>query len=454
MNQDYHYCATFLASSRADFTEEDADKIAWAALMVDEMTSKQYKKMNYPDYLVEITSYEYNETIALAFALADDFIQNYACKKEGLNEEELIGVLENTVKSEFEPNTQLEREIWIPFHFLPGNLIMKNDQTKEWKYRYEFEGKDTDRFIELVDKDRLLEFEDIDSGRFFDKVWDGKDFACMCFPNSELAEEMVKDTRKVFHKESYNKEFKLMLLGIRMHVLADTWAHQGFTGSRNFWCNNVSIVRKASRNFGSALAWSNDNHSLSYLGHLKMGHLPDQGYQKYSYQAQWKKQRIEVDNVARFSNALAQMYNALKFIQCKEPCSQVKSKNGCLMDPQKCDTCPDLYISQWNTFEEERKKSPIDNKMVENMIKLIKDAEKVLSHDPGTADGNQIMFWKDVLPISFYSYIEAKTINKDLYFAYVSAAAYHRKWVMREVNSRLKCINPEWTYFSEGQEWR
>ena len=50
--------------------------------------------------------------------------------------------------------------------------------------------------------------------------------------------------------------------------------------------------------------------------------------------------------------------------------------------------------------------------------------------------------------------IRFSSINRELYFSYVSAAAYHRKWVMREVNSRLKCVNPEWTYFSGGQEWR
>lgn len=416
MNQDYHYCATFLASSRADFTEEDSDKIAWAALMVDEMTKKQYKNMNYPDYLAEITGYEYYIPGAAAYDVLRDYIQKVICENNNIDKKEFTGVLEHTVDSEFEANTQLEREIWIPFHFLPGNLEKKTyDQVnEEWRYRNKFEG--------------------IDPERSFDKVWDEKDFACMCFPNSELAEEMVKDTRKVFHRESYSKEFKLMLLGIRMHVLADTWAHQGFTGSRNFWCNNVSIVRKASRDLGSALAWSNDNHSLSYLGHLKMGHLPDQGYQKYSYQAQWKKQRIEVDNVARFSNALAQMYNALMFIQSDEPSS--------------------LYISKWDDFERESNESSIKDTMVAEMKRLISFAEGVLSRDPHNDDGNQIMYWKEVLPIPINTYEEAKNINRELYFSYVSAAAYHRKWVMREVNSRLKCVNPEWTYFSGGQEWR
>lgn len=436
MNQDYHYSATFLASRRAGFSEEDSNKIAWAALMVDEMTKEQYKKMDFQDYKAEITGYKYCRTMAIVLDMAPDFIHNYSFKESGVSEKEMIGFLEDTVQSEFEQNTQIEREIWIPFHFLPGNLRKITDDKKNevWKYRYEHDG--------------------VNPTRSFDEVWDEKDFACMCFPNSELAEEMVKDTHKVFHKESYCKEFKLMLLGIRMYVLADTWAHQGFTGSRNYWCNHADNVKGTSREPAPAAAWSLRYHSLGYLGHLKMGHLPDQGFRKYSYNARWREERIDVDNVTRFSNALAQMYNALKFIQCEEPCSQVKSENGCLTDTQTCYTCLDLYISRWNIFEDELHKSPTGNKMVEDMKELIKVAKDVLRHDPGDADGDQIKFWEEVPQISLNTYEEAKNINKDLYNDYASAAAYHRKWVMREVNRRLKCINPEWKYFTIEQEWR
>ena len=182
-------------------------------------------------------------------------------------------------------------------------------------------------------KARKNGFEGEDLIRSFDKVWDEKDFACMCFPNSELAEEMVMDTRKVFHNESYSNEFKLMLLGIRMHVMADTWAHQNFTGSRNYWCNGVLDVEGADEGYKSRWFWSGDNHCLGYLGHAKLGHLPDQGYRKYTYQANWKKQRIEVDNVARFSNALAQMYNALKYILDDTPPVLYISKTKLLRNP-------------------------------------------------------------------------------------------------------------------------
>ena len=132
MNQDYHYSATYLASRRAGFSEEDSDTIAWAALMVDEMTKEQYKKMNYLEYKAEITAYEYSETIALIFGLNHAYIHGVASEELNLNDKEFIGILEDTVKSEFEVNAQLEREIWIPFHFLPGNLMKKdNGQGKE-----------------------------------------------------------------------------------------------------------------------------------------------------------------------------------------------------------------------------------------------------------------------------------------------------------------------------------
>lgn len=37
-----------------------------------------------------------------------------------------------------------------------------------------------------------------------------------------------------------DENYYLYLLGIRMHVLADTWVHEGFSGTCNWWINDLA----------------------------------------------------------------------------------------------------------------------------------------------------------------------------------------------------------------------
>jgi hypothetical protein len=77
------------------------------------------------------------------------------------------------------------QQVWIPFHFLPGNDGMPAGQHT--------------------------------SANVIDRT--------ICCPNSYVAQDMVRECirqRQAAHG--------LHRLGISMHVFADTWAHQGFTG--------------------------------------------------------------------------------------------------------------------------------------------------------------------------------------------------------------------------------
>jgi hypothetical protein len=77
------------------------------------------------------------------------------------------------------------KQVWIPFHFLPGN-----DSLPAGSYQ----GDDpVDRTI--------------------------------CRPNSYVARDMLRECIR-----AQQSPFGLHRLGISMHVYADTWAHQGFTG--------------------------------------------------------------------------------------------------------------------------------------------------------------------------------------------------------------------------------
>lgn len=88
MNLDYHYYATYVAARIAQYSEKDAQTIAYAAQMVDDFTEESYKK----SLTGVMTDVKYT-----AFPLEKSM--NYA--------------------SQATSNDRTLANIWIPFHFLP-----------------------------------------------------------------------------------------------------------------------------------------------------------------------------------------------------------------------------------------------------------------------------------------------------------------------------------------------
>lgn len=148
MQIDFHHGVTYVVSRLAGLDHDQANIIAHCAQYVDDATNAGLTKFNNGALFDRISS---------AHKLLDyrNFRQlaNY--------------------------------QVWIPFHFLPGN-------------------------------DGLPPGEDPD-GKFINKL--------ICRPNSYVAQAMVTEAIQQQHKPS-----SLHRLGITMHVYADTWAHQGFAG--------------------------------------------------------------------------------------------------------------------------------------------------------------------------------------------------------------------------------
>ena len=148
MQIDFHHGVTYVVSRLAGFEPEEADKIAHSAQYVDDATNGGLIKFDNGGLFSRISSahkkLDYRNFRQLA---------NY--------------------------------QVWIPFHFLPGN-------------------------------DGLPAGEDPD-GKFIKKL--------ICRPNSHVAQAMVTEAIRHHHKS-----YSLYRLGITMHVYADTWAHQGFAG--------------------------------------------------------------------------------------------------------------------------------------------------------------------------------------------------------------------------------
>lgn len=179
--------------------------------------------------------------------------------------------------------------IWASFHFLPGDLYAEKKRVSR-VYRNKF---------------RLI-----------------------CKPNGSL----VKDTVELA------KDRSLPAVGIAMHVLADTWAHQNFAGTPSLVINNTNFHffelledgqrRKIEfRHNPSASddleksAYTNSlyqaqEHSIMNLGHGRAGHLPDYSFVRYAYLPAWADyEEVIKDNPADYYHAFCQMIYAMKYLR-------------------------------------------------------------------------------------------------------------------------------------------
>jgi len=210
-----------------------------------------------------------------------------------------------------------QRQIWVPFHFLPGN-----------------EGK--------TFSERLL-----------------------CRKNSMIAREMVK------HHIGYSRQaFGVCLIGITAHIYADTFSHFGFSGvgSRRNKVDNTSFefnngldpdiadyIKGKAKDFfqrygnsGGLIAnvksWLAETVSGA-LGHGAVATYPDRPYLKWSFEYEYpKNMRVSRDNPRNFlegCSALHKMFtqfgkanpihsdgDALSFSVIKAPIASILKFQG------------------------------------------------------------------------------------------------------------------------------
>lgn len=156
-------------------------------------------------------------------------------------------------------------------------------------------------------------------------------YRLICGPNGSL----VKDTVNLARGKS------LQGIGIAMHVLADTWAHQYFAGTPSYVINNVDdhfyeIIyidgepqefkikfnhNPTTQDNLEKLQYTNTmfqsaESSIMNLGHGRAGHFPDYSFARYRYMPAWADYREVVkDNPLDYTRAFAQMIYALKYLR-------------------------------------------------------------------------------------------------------------------------------------------
>lgn len=174
---------------------------------------------------------------------------------------------------------------WVPFHFLPGNGGKKAGDNPD--------------------------------GGFINKL--------VCYPNSYVAEDMVASCI-----EGHDRPYGLHRLGITMHVLADTFAHQGFAGV-NHEINRAkildedekdpdSLIGKVKGFFGDLFdkAANTIVSDVLPLGHGAALSCPDMPFLKWSYE-NGHKEKIVRDNTDIFMEAVLKLHEKMVCYRNKDP---------------------------------------------------------------------------------------------------------------------------------------
>jgi hypothetical protein len=230
---DFHHATTYVIARDAGFSHDDADIIAYAAQYVDDATSSG-------------TIYFDNRAVYKRISSAHKMLDTR-------NTEELAN-----------------HEVWMPFHFLPGNGGLAAGQHP--------------------------------GNKFIDKI--------VCTPNSPVAQEMVRDA--ILEK---NRDYGLHRLGVTMHVYADTWAHQGFAGVLHD-VNEVEDVEETGKSglFSGGLASVlNDllDDAIPPLGHGRAQIFPDMPFLQWQYE-NGRGEMIVRDNTKDFLEAADHMCSAMR----------------------------------------------------------------------------------------------------------------------------------------------
>jgi len=229
MQLDMHYYGTYVMARAAGLNRKTSEIIATASQFVDDNAEKE--SVNFRDGGEMNTEATAHHTLQI----------------ENLNSDD-------------------QRQIWVPFHFLPGN-----------------EGES-----------------------FTTKL--------VCQKNSPIAEEMV-----AFNLSHLHKSYALPLIGITAHVYADTFSHYGFSGissRKNKIINDSFTFEEINQDMETYIRkkealfkenYPNENIMLNIkswiaekisgaLGHAAAVTFPDRPFLQWSFQYEWAKQRCSLRN--------------------------------------------------------------------------------------------------------------------------------------------------------------
>ena len=282
MDRDFHYYGTGTAALEAGFNQNDATLIANAAQYVDWFDSDYWSNWRIVDG-------------------RGNAVNNQQGKQYRYTYPQL-----SVQKIDWKMSVDYDANIWNPFHFPPGNL------------GYSVNGPDWARAFQQNHVVRATKLKAQDANK-------------LCRPYSEFALDMIRDTvakyqalcsasgsqledliagwvaPRVRCPVTDGRKLALYLLGLRIHVLSDTWAHQDFTGESNYSINGAGVANDVfaqdSQGNWQKATWTGTVWVLgedtdcaaapgagtdkTAAGHGQMGHYPDYSWLVFRYPATW-----------------------------------------------------------------------------------------------------------------------------------------------------------------------
>ncbi|AEV69607.1 DUF6765 family protein [Acetivibrio clariflavus] len=317
MNGDFHFFGTGTAALAAGLSVEEATIVANAAEFVDYFIGDYY--------------WSYWQIVA------DESWQPKVLFK--------IKYPQLTAQSTIACSIDYYPDYWLAFHFPPGNKqpVAKPysgamaDLQKRYLKKFEL------RYVNSRVKNATQLCRPY-SQFAIDMIYDTliKYQAIKTDPNwKDIVKKSISSDRYISDKIDRNK-LALIFLGIRMHVLADTWAHQDFTG---FYDININYIdgdvladvntprkmEKAPFSFLPAFVvedyFTGENTFSEFFnidtdiifapksgcGHGNMGHYPDYGWLNIEYPAAWRicSNNIKRDNPGQFKEAWNEMASVI-----------------------------------------------------------------------------------------------------------------------------------------------
>lgn len=343
MDQDFHYYGTFHSAMCAGFDKNDATLIA--------------KASNFIDFFHE-----------------DDYPSNWSLVSETKKSPHynVLAKMDNPrytfQHGHWATFRHPEDSVWCSYHFIPGNY----DDPAGTPSREDIHGVDVAGYLPKHIKRATRGGEYILMYHNPEKMKDLLFGKMLNRPQSALSRKLVQDAvlcatdedrlEKIIslaaggeaildtNRADVIRRFKLILLGIRAHVIADTWAHQDHCGLDNvmntYWDADYEpeswnplkfgLGRQGIYyNDGSSKDWKktvltsvnsvvplallahtipNSNfeatpNDTSYLGHGWLGHFPDFSSVKFRYKPCWSdpKTTIERDNPKEYEAAWVEL---------------------------------------------------------------------------------------------------------------------------------------------------
>lgn len=266
MDINFHYYTVKTLAVKAGYTDDEAQTIA-----------------NYSQFVDDFTNYKY-----MLLSSVPDFARHLATKITG--SVWLFNPVTTGFESWFDMALLLleknQKNILTPFHFIPQHkkLNEKNTNREEWR----------------VVPARL----ELDS----------------------LIQQLLVEAKALYLQN--NSKENTIRLGLLLHIFADTYAHQGYSGSQG-WENYAKLLSVTDNRNGKDITSDYSPgmyHQLPAIGHTETNHAPDDSNISFDIEMKYNEKdnynlKYGRSNTREFQLAAREIIDFLLSCKSKEPMS-------------------------------------------------------------------------------------------------------------------------------------